>query len=528
MLPLLIRTLPLLCLAALAVAQDQPEPPPVAELVDRARALPPEALADVFLRLLEQNRITDAKLRREMLDDVWLASGAIQDEAPSMGLVPVIGAGSETGRRQLVAGLRLERLTVRARVLRQLLRAEPHTARELFMQIPPFTFPEADCEAEVLPDVSEYYSVAEAVFERGFTDEQRREKRHLRHLEDTVHRIGSPVELAPAAGLLAAVKLAPEERAEAATVLAVKLGGLEGGNRAFFLAVRRLRLIPAVRNLVGLLETGSPAASSLALALRSFLAAHLAAPRCAGIAELEDHYKAFREDSDRLAVLREDSNIQINIREEISDEFNSLVLPPLVAHGYPVDPLPLLIPPRELIEHRSAAAREESRESEWASRFRALRASKPDSSGPSSEWRQGFLDALDLAGKPADGEVSTLEAFLEQTGRLSALLDLAPEAGLAGAAAARVIGHLSGHEAQRAHPAHWLQAVKNLALQGRPLTAGARADVEKRLASGWSIPGVSPVAAEAIRTAMTRAGHPVISFYAWLEQAYPEKRESWR
>lgn len=529
----------LLCLTALTMsgpdlASGFAQELQISDVVDRVRAAPPEVLSDLFLELLENGRVQDPELRSGMLDDLWVSSFRIAAPAPGEVFHPSGSVPVDADPLNMTGGLRLDRQNVRVRTLRLMLARDPERARDAFVQWEPFEFPAEDCGAAVLPDVTGYYELAGELYERGFTDGQRAELRHERFLEEILLRVNSPLELAPAASMIAGLPLNPAQRRHFVGLFAERLGTVKGGNRAFYIAVRRQQLMARVRALLETHPSREPAAHALAFALRTFLAAHLAAPRCLDIAELEEHFRVFREDTERLEKLRADPKIQVIIREDPARDFNEGLLAVLAVREFVLDPLPLLIEPEKTVEGIEAADPPPGASTPFWERYRKLAQSRPGGDGgqePDSSvlWRREFDELLDLAPDgAADKEHSALYAFTRVAGAYGGLADLALNPAQAEAAARRWVELLCDSELQHSHPALWLAHVKRLVSRSRPLSVDARKDVQVRLAGGMSIPGVNPLVPTALRQSLLAARNPVVALYGLVEQTFPEQRRDWR
>lgn len=507
----------------------------VSEVVDKARAAPPEVLADLFLGLLESGRVTDKALRAEMMEELWTATFRLAAPAPGIVVHPSGSAPTpDEDPLNMTGRFRVDRLTTRARALRLMLDHEPGRARETFVQWESFEFPAEDCGVPVLPDVTGYYDLAQVVFERGFTKEQRAEARHEQFLEEILLRLNSPLQLAAAAALLTDSRLTVDQRRSLAGLYAERLGAIRGGDRAFHIAVRRQGLMTRVRALIEQMAAREPTAHAIAFALRSFLAAHLEAPRCADIAELEENFRRFREDTDRLTKLRADPKIQVNIREDPSHDFNQIVLPALAARGFTLDPLPLLIEAEKVVEAPRDEDERPATSAAFQERYWQLVKTRPGRAGGTetdsvAQWRSEFDELLAMAATEASGKDATpLAAFQAIRGVYAGLADLALDAGQAEAAAGRWVEFISGSGVQHSHAGHWFAAVKHLVQRSRPLAQAASEDVEARVAKGMSIPGTNPLVPEALRRRLVEAQHPVVALYGWVEQVFPEQRKDWR
>ena len=477
--------------------------------------------------------MTDKALRAEMMEELWTATFRLAAPAPGIVVHPSGSAPTpDEDPLNMTGRFRVDRLTTRARALRLMLDHEPGRARETFVQWESFEFPAEDCGVPVLPDVTGYYDLAQVVFERGFTKEQRAEARHEQFLEEILLRLNSPLQLAAAAALLTDSRLTVDQRRSLAGLYAERLGAIRAATGPSILRSGAGADDPG-RALIEQMEAREPAAHALAFALRSFLAAHLEAPRCADIAELEENFRRFREDTDRLTKLRADPKIQVNIREDPSHDFNQIVLPALAARGFTLDPLPLLIEAEKVVEAPRDEDERPATSAAFQERYWQLVKTRPGRAGGTetdsvAQWRSEFDELLALAATEASGKGDATRGFQAIRGVYAGLADLALDTGQAEAAAGRWVEFISGSGVQHTHPGHWFAAVKHLVQRSRPLAQAASEDVEARVAKGMSIPGANPLVPEALRRRLVAAQHPVVALYGWVELVFPEQRKDWR
>jgi hypothetical protein len=108
-------------------------PREIRDLVDQSPAAPPELAADILLRLVEAGKISDQKIRAEVLEQAFVLAGSARFP------MPLIGAtaegrytDSDVGVRWVALDNGLDTLSLECRVIRTMLDIDRRRALELF------------------------------------------------------------------------------------------------------------------------------------------------------------------------------------------------------------------------------------------------------------------------------------------------------------------------------------------------------------------------------------------------------------
>lgn len=272
----LVLILPVACLA-----EDLPElPPETQELIDQARAAPPEFSAGLLLKLVASPLITDPKWKLQLAEEAFAAGGHAQ--LPYTHYchvrVDVIQCQERDSRG-------LDVLALQRRAVETVLPLKPQRAVEMFLSIVPPKVAGVTCADPVTPNVSAYYVTAGTVFERGFTAAQRKEGEDLRFLETCIASMTSPVHVPPLLKMLSTAKLRAEDRAALLSRFAVTLERVAGSDREF--GTGEWMVVPTAspetppgRYLPRPVLPEMPDAALFVPALRAYIVRQLSGPRC--------------------------------------------------------------------------------------------------------------------------------------------------------------------------------------------------------------------------------------------------------
>ena len=138
-------------------------------VISLARAAPPEFGADVLIRMVEAGIVKGSHSQRELLDQAFLLATYAQESTP---LKSVELGGSKTFSLNAAFAQGLDRVSLRARVVRVYLRSDVQRARELFETIDMPDGVSSTCSDEFTFDPSIYYSTLSALLNAGLTPEE--------------------------------------------------------------------------------------------------------------------------------------------------------------------------------------------------------------------------------------------------------------------------------------------------------------------------------------------------------------------
>jgi beta-lactamase regulating signal transducer with metallopeptidase domain len=174
----------------------------VQEIIDAAPGAPPELAADILLTLVERGEVTDAKQKRQLIEEAWdLAPKAKYqfDIAAAVGMA--FATDSDTG--SLVSALRpgLSTDGLQARVITQMVTLDPKAARELFLRMTPPQPEFPSCSADRYASHGAYFKMLETVL-RTYSAEENRAGDRTQFLLNGLRSLVSPEDLRQALSLI--------------------------------------------------------------------------------------------------------------------------------------------------------------------------------------------------------------------------------------------------------------------------------------------------------------------------------------
>ena len=148
---------------------DNPE---VRSLLNDSEALPAEFASDVSLTLVENGLVRNPALKAKIITRAFEKASAAQDDVMQL---PFGASVEETsaGLHAIASSVtRLNRISLQARVVQQVVATDPRRARQLFesMQRPQLMPVSCNENWYFLPDA--YYDALAAVLQRGFSERE--------------------------------------------------------------------------------------------------------------------------------------------------------------------------------------------------------------------------------------------------------------------------------------------------------------------------------------------------------------------
>lgn len=256
-------------------------------LMDLALGAEGELAADLVLRLVENGHIrSDA--RRRQIGELVLARLSSANEPYPLDFIPGYGFGNREGDRY--SGITIypvDALSLRCRVVRQMIAEQPEAARfALFELDPDLGLPKVACSQIVLPKVEIFYQTLGEVVAHCFTTEERKDGAHWETVSRYLAGITSPVQIGPACKLIMTVGAPPAVRERFVSDIAGAIGKLEPSPRALFLltmwSAARIDAMPEVLTAV---KDSPDTHRALRDAFRKFVTASLGMPRCGDLAQ---------------------------------------------------------------------------------------------------------------------------------------------------------------------------------------------------------------------------------------------------
>jgi hypothetical protein len=312
--------------AASVWAKRRAQYPELTSIYDLAEGAPPPLKALALLRIATAPGMDDAQWKKELLAEAFPAA----DQDPA--LWPTTRVISPTGRTSALANRLgkynddsggLIRLTLDSEIVESMLGLSRADAILTFNQIAPLRLPVLTCSDGLTPDAGAYYQAAAAISKSGFTHEQKKNGDLVQFLRTLMGAITSPVEIKPAATMLAVQELPPDDTASVVSDFASRLDNLSGDNRAFFADLPGTN--SAVMNLADSLS-GS-LASTVLKAWRNYLISNLTGERCRETVDSNGRY--FKSAVDVVNAF----NARVAGRESVAPIDNDAVRPGKIADG---------------------------------------------------------------------------------------------------------------------------------------------------------------------------------------------------
>lgn len=260
-------------------AKRRAQYPELTSIYDLAESAPAPLRALALLRIATAPGMKDVQWEKELLTEAFAAA----DQEPMLWLttrvMPAAGRLSAMAKKLETSNddnRGLFRLTLETEIVETMLSVDRAEATSMFNQIAPLRLPVLTCSDGLMPDVGSYYQAAAAIAKSGFTAEQKKNGDSVQFLRTLVAAITSPVEIKPAAAMLAVQGLPPDDTASVVSDLASRLDSLRGDDRSFFADLEGTS--SAVMNLAGSLSDSL--ATTLLKAWRNYLISNLTGARC--------------------------------------------------------------------------------------------------------------------------------------------------------------------------------------------------------------------------------------------------------
>jgi len=142
----------------------------VKALVNDSEELPPEFSADVSLTLVENGLVRDKALQLKLLNRAFEKAAASQDDVMERPFGSNVEETAEGLHAIASTVTRLNRISLQARVIQQLVALNPHRARRLFEAMPAPHLTEIPCNQNWYFSPDDYYKALEAVLKTGFSN----------------------------------------------------------------------------------------------------------------------------------------------------------------------------------------------------------------------------------------------------------------------------------------------------------------------------------------------------------------------
>ena len=248
-------------------------------LVGLAAALPAEFHSDALLQMVEsRGGNMDIETKKELLEQAAAMAGRAKYAYPKV-IARGVNADSREAFEANVLALKLDRLSLEMRAIRNLLAVNPMAARVLFQQLQKPTSPVGTCSDALVPQLEDYYDVGAQIVSRGFTAKEISREEHVALALQIVTGVKAVHEVGPAARMIVTARLTPPQFEAALNAFTARLEAIAVDERAF--AETGLATQQEIASLASRTEDLGLSRGTLARAYRKFLVSHYGGARCA-------------------------------------------------------------------------------------------------------------------------------------------------------------------------------------------------------------------------------------------------------
>ena len=266
-----------LMVAGLVPAATPELPADMRRLAGLAASLPPEFQADALLQIVELRGGLDPALKKDLLEQASTLARQAKNPYPKIA-ASGINADSRQAFQAGALSLKLDRLSLEMRAVRDMLSFDPIGARQLFQQTQRPSPGAGSCRDALIPQLDDYYDIAAQVVSRGFTPKQISRQEHVALLLQVLSGVKAPHEVGPAARMISNANLSPQQFEAALNAFTARLEALAPDDRSFMetglTTQREIATLADHAASIGISRT------TLARAYRKYLTSNYSAPRC--------------------------------------------------------------------------------------------------------------------------------------------------------------------------------------------------------------------------------------------------------
>lgn len=251
----------------------------VADILQAASSAPPQLEALTILRVIDSGQIRDRNTKIDLLRRAFDVAYGVQYPLRKRRVL-ITKEQISPPEYILSSAMRhgVDRLSLQIRASKATVDIDAHAGRQLFEEIS-FSMPSVSCEEILVSDVSLYYATAASIVNHAFSAKQRARNDDVALVRTILSRVQSPMELAPAASMLAALQMHQRRSREVVNDFASVLQRINGDDRSFTASL--LELDTALRKkLLPSLPGEDNLAGTLLKEYRRYVVRHLTASRC--------------------------------------------------------------------------------------------------------------------------------------------------------------------------------------------------------------------------------------------------------
>jgi len=268
--------------------------PDLAQLVETSSTVRPELGAKMLLTIARSPQIKQLQWKRNLLLQAFETAALVREPLPQhLVLSGTLRGLSVIGTRaQLQESLQeeeLDRLSLESGAVAGMLKIDPGTAKELFLRMPSPSPNRPSCADLFVEDPSPYYDLLGEIVRVAFSDQEKKEGKHVELLSTKIQEMNSALELGPMSNVLRSIPLSMDERSFLTSELATTFGNIDLDDRSFSSSL--LQTDERVHSLIPVSGSLGGTTGALAAAYRSYLARGFSEARCADTVQNDGNTK---------------------------------------------------------------------------------------------------------------------------------------------------------------------------------------------------------------------------------------------
>lgn len=246
----------------------------IQQIIDDVPSAPPELGADILLKLVERSEITDANLKRQILDDAWdLAPNARYETEIS----DPVGSMVESDPGSLISSLPgLTTAAIQSRIITQVAQMDARASRDLFLKMKSPEPESPSCSASKYSSHTSYFK-ALGIALGTFSDEEVQRGEKTRFLKVAMRSLTNQTDLQQSLSLITEGSFPDKDTTELLDLWSETLSNSHFNDRQFFIIswLFKMTLRAAESE-----QAKGHSPENLLRALRSFFVRHAGAVRC--------------------------------------------------------------------------------------------------------------------------------------------------------------------------------------------------------------------------------------------------------
>jgi hypothetical protein len=202
-------------------------------LLNDSESLPPEFASDIALTLLENGFVQNKTLRAKLITHAFEKASAAQDDVMRRPFGVSVEETSEGLHAIASTVTSLDRISLQARVVRQVAATDPRMARQLFESMQPPQLTSIPCNEDWFFEPDAYYDALAVVVHGGFSEREIAGGNRAGYISSIMRHTQSHVQLVPLARMLSTEDFTEQELRTMIPVYAATIEDVRGDPLSF-------------------------------------------------------------------------------------------------------------------------------------------------------------------------------------------------------------------------------------------------------------------------------------------------------